>query len=84
MKNKWFKRKAYGWGWTPATVEGWLVMLVYFVSIGMLLFTVNRYNASPKVLTITFFALTFALIVITAATGEKPKWQWGNKGRKEK
>ena len=27
----WFKRKLYGWGWTPATWQGWLVLAVFVV-----------------------------------------------------
>jgi len=26
----WFKAKRYGWGWTPACWQGWLVLGVYF------------------------------------------------------
>ncbi|HYC83050.1 MAG TPA: hypothetical protein VEB60_00680, partial [Candidatus Paceibacterota bacterium] len=25
----WFKRKLYGWGWTPVTWQGWLAVLAY-------------------------------------------------------
>lgn len=25
----WFRAKEYGWGWYPATWEGWLVLLVF-------------------------------------------------------
>ena len=31
MENKfWFKRKKYGWGWRPASYEGWAVTLAVF------------------------------------------------------
>ncbi len=23
----WFKRKTYGWGWTPANAKGWAALL---------------------------------------------------------
>ena len=30
-KKLWFRRKLYGWGWTPCTWEGWLVILVWVI-----------------------------------------------------
>ncbi len=34
----WFKRKLYGWGWTPATWQGWFVTLSYIVLVLGLVF----------------------------------------------
>jgi hypothetical protein len=34
MTRLWFRARSYGWGWTPATVEGWLVMLAFLVATG--------------------------------------------------
>src|SRR5262245_12007807 len=25
----WFKRRTYGWGWVPATWQGWLTLLIF-------------------------------------------------------
>lgn len=36
----WFKRKPFGWGWTPVKWQGWLVILVYIALIVTL--TLNR------------------------------------------
>ena len=30
-KRYWFKRKTYGWGWYPSTLEGWLVLLAWAI-----------------------------------------------------
>ena len=27
----WFKRKIYGWGWTPVKWQGWVTILVFVV-----------------------------------------------------
>ena len=27
----WFKRKLYGWGWTPVKWQGWLVIFIWVV-----------------------------------------------------
>ena len=76
----WFKRKLYGWGWTPATREGWLVTLVYVVLVLLFAFTVDERSSAREIL-ITFFLpltlLTIGLIRICYKMGEKPKWQWG-------
>lgn len=32
-KGYWFKAKPFGWGWTPVTWQGWLVILVYIALI---------------------------------------------------
>jgi hypothetical protein len=29
----WFKRKRYGWGFTPATWQGWAVVLGYLIVV---------------------------------------------------
>ena len=76
----WFKRKLYGWGWTPATWQGWLVLLVYVVAISLFSFTIDK-NSSVSEIMFTFVLpivlLTIALIRICYKKGEKPKWQWG-------
>ncbi len=76
----WFKRKLYGWGWTPAKTEGWIVLLIF-----ILLLMWNGLSISSGIPTqaeLTWFAIrTFiligAVIFICYKTGEKPRWQWG-------
>jgi len=77
----WFKRKLYGWGWTPATKEGWAVMVLFIVLIVGNFFRIDHVSHSasdtirPFILETIFLSLV--LLVITYKTGEKPKWQWG-------
>lgn len=84
MSSKiWFKRKRYGWGWYPATKEGWGVLLLWLTA-----FISNEYYflrdgdesnmQVAKFLGITLL-ITAGLIIISALKGEKPKWQWGEK-----
>ncbi|MDQ3244962.1 MAG: hypothetical protein M3P22_01255 [bacterium] len=84
-KNKklWFKAKEYGWGWTPVSWEGWVVILIYLIiMIGAFrYFDQNSHSASD---TLINFALpyvlgTIILFFICYKKGEKPKWQWGKK-----
>jgi hypothetical protein len=82
MKKLWFKRKSYGWGWSPATWQGWLAIVVYLILVTALSFNINE-TAPAQEIAITFIIpmiiLTIILIGIAYITGEKPKWQWGEK-----
>lgn len=78
----WFKRKLYGWGWTPATKEGWLVTFVYVMLVVLFTYTIDAYSTIREVvftclLPIIFLTITF--IRIAYKKGESPKWQWGGK-----
>lgn len=74
QQNKhWFKTKRFGWGWYPATWQGWIVLLIYLLFIFIISFE------NPNIFVIlgsTIFA-TSVLIWICAKTGEKPRWRWG-------
>ena len=76
MKKLWFKRKLYGWGWTPVSWEGWLVLFVWVV-----LFTFVMVKMDHEWLKnlIVIFIMTGILIYICYQKGEKPKWQWGKR-----
>ncbi len=81
-KEYWFVNKTYGWGWTPATWQGWLATLLYLLvilgSVGIL----SRYEPDIRGI-IGFFVLdtvaTVLLLVICVKTGETPEWRWGKK-----
>ncbi len=78
----WFKRKLYGWGWTPATREGWLVTLGFVALVFALVSNVDKNSSGKEVLfgvIIPVWVLIFAFIFIAYKKGEKPRWQWGNK-----
>jgi len=82
MERQWFKAKTYGWGWTPATWQAWLVMLLYIAAVAASAFIFLRpglgragwigYGAAIVV-------ATALLIVVCYKTGEKPRWRWGQK-----
>lgn len=83
-EGHWFKAKLYGWGWTPAKWQGWVVILVYITLILTLVFT--REDSIPGnpdsgsnflTLALPIIVLTILLITICYKKGEKPRWQWG-------
>ena len=89
----WFKRKLFGWGWTPVTWQGWLVtvaLIAFVVWRGIVFDTVVMAgNTEPtQAQLLWFFAQVFGailvLIVIAWRTGETPKWQWGIPKKEDK
>lgn len=84
MTHLWFRAKTYGWGWTPASVEGWLVMGAFLVGVGADVFVLRQrlLAASHDTAWIGFFAvlalLVAALCAVCRVTGERPRWHWGD------
>ncbi len=77
----WFKRKLYGWGWTPATWQGWLVLFGFIVLmvLNFLRLDIPSHSASDTL--INFIPETAVMVLLLIGIcwkkGEKPKWQWG-------
>ena len=87
MKNKlWFRRKTYGWGWTPISWEGRLVTFTAILIPLAIRFTLKAYGLEKPVqyfytyasIPIVFMGLT----LVCFRYGEKPRWQWGIKRTK--
>src|SRR3989344_8943214 len=76
----WFRARLYGWGWTPATWQGWLILLIYIVAVVLFALTIDE-NSPPQEAVFTFILpvllLTATLLRICYKKGEKPRWQWG-------
>ena len=83
MKKIWFKNKTYGWGWTPASWEGWVVLFTYLASVVWIFRDIDSRSHSGSDTLIGFFvpmiAMTAVLIFIAYRTGEKPEWRWAGK-----
>lgn len=80
-KEYWFKRKIYGWGWTPAKWQGWLVIGIFIIFILWNGFSLESETQPSESELVWFFVrLIIAvaiLILICYKKGEKPRWQWG-------
>lgn len=87
MKNKlWFRRKTYGWGWTPITWQGWLVTFVVVIIPLLIKYTTKMMELSKLQQNFYTWAsvpiLLMGLTLICFRYGEKPRWQWGVKRTK--
>ena len=79
-KKYWLRAKWYGWGWTPATWQGWLVTLIYVVLIIFFSSTIDENSPRKEVIlmcVLPTILLTASFIGIAYKKGEKPKWNWG-------
>ncbi len=77
----WFKRRAYGWGWIPATWQGWLA-LAAFIAVFVWLLVSFVSEPAHAVGDLAPFELKIALWIAALfatcyLTGEPPRWQWG-------
>jgi hypothetical protein len=80
-EHYWFKDKLYGWGWVPATWQGWLITALY--AFGIVFFALTIDDNSPRrevafMFILPVILLTTMFFTILYKKGEKPHWQWGN------
>ncbi len=82
MENKklWFKAKRFGWGWTPCSWEGWVILALYTVATTLHFINVDKFAHSGSDVLISFavpFIInTVFLLIICYAKGETPRWRW--------
>ena len=78
MAELWFRAKRYGWGWTPATWQGWAVTVLFVVGFtAWLAWWVEGDRDALGLLPLV--ALTLGLLLVSWKKGERPRWQWGGK-----
>jgi len=86
MKEYWFKAKRYGYGWSPASWQGWLVMIAW---VAIVVYCANRAEVlvqkDESLVWQVFIPITVATLIlfrICFAKGEPLKWHWGNEEKK--
>lgn len=83
IKKLWFRAKNYGWGWTPSSWQGWLVLAIYALFNIVVFRSIDKlsHSSSDTLMnfSLPFFLSTAMLIIICSLTGEKPQWRWGRK-----
>jgi hypothetical protein len=73
----WFKRKLYGWGWTPVKWQGWVVILIG-VGIFVAGIYVGEIDDAPGAALLGFLIMLAIIFYFGYKKGEKPRWQWGS------
>jgi FtsH-binding integral membrane protein len=84
MSNIWFKAKTYGYGWYPATWQGWLCIAAWTAAmvIGLRAFVATT-MADPTNFWLSLYFVTYVsvltatLISVCIKKGEKARWSWG-------
>lgn len=80
-EHLWFKRKLYGWGWTPVTWQGWGIILCFIAILVADSIRTTTPLSPTDALPIAFVLRVLLYIAVLLALcykkGEKPKWQWG-------
>lgn len=81
----WFKRRRYGYGWTPVTPAGWATVLVFIVVIvSAAVYLLPEKPGTPTYLQLVTFLLVFLsalflMLGISYAKGPAPRWRWGKR-----
>lgn len=82
-QHVWFKRKLYGFGWTPATWEGWMVTGIYALAVMIIFKRSDALSDSTNDilinLVVPFAIITSWLLATCFWKGERLGWQWGPK-----
>ncbi len=77
----WFVRKTYGYGWTPATWQGWACIAFYVGAAiaGAFWLIPDSSEGVPVAYLAYLFLISVDLVLVSWLTGEKPRWQWGKR-----
>jgi hypothetical protein len=84
-KSLWFKRKRYGYGSSPSTLQGWALLTAYVAviigSASLLLKDAPEKTYTAEVGTFTSITLAITLIFLLIGYKKSPssKWRWGIK-----
>ncbi len=81
-QHYWFKRRRYGYGWTPVTWQGWTVMVLFLavVIVNAIIITINPYSNELLWLYLNVLIVAVVSLLIIAYTkGPTPRWRWGKK-----
>jgi hypothetical protein len=77
----WFKPKTFGYGATPSTWEGWLVLAVYVAVLSACAVTVAVHRGSLPALASSLVVVALATTVLTLVSVWKTdgiwRWRWG-------
>lgn len=78
----WFKRRRYGYGWTPVTWQGWLSLILCIGAVigsAFLLAAFPITNESVWLYVNTIIIIIVLVTIIGLLKGPRPRWRWGKK-----
>jgi len=78
------KRRRYGWGWTPTTLQGWLFVMTHLGIIFAAVLMLLSGSQEPSAMQFIgfFIIITFvisSLLLMGTLTSPRPRWRWGRK-----
>lgn len=84
MSNYYFKRKRYGYGWTPVTLGGWVIVAVFLVVIvlwSLLMLPSTHTPTTEQGLVYGAGLLTIVVLMwlVTRRYAPPGRWRWGRK-----
>jgi hypothetical protein len=83
-KKYWMKRRRYGWGWTPTTIQGLLFLAVQLCIIFAAILMLPKKPSEPSVSQLIGFFMIVGLVIVSiilvgSVTSPRPHWRWGKK-----
>ena len=77
----WFKRRRFGYGWTPSTWQGWalVVILIALIVAPIPFLPQGEDQGGPNPWAYLFYVLVVIVVFILIALkkGPAPRWRWG-------
>lgn len=79
----WFKRRRYGWGWTPSTWQGWALLVAMVLLVLVPAFVLPRHDGTGATVGFLMWTLGVVAVFVAVATakGPRPRWRWGKSDR---
>jgi hypothetical protein len=79
MTGYWFKRKRYGWGWTPATWQGWSLVVALVVAVVVAALALGDDPSTGAIVAyFAFVTVAVACVILLSVTkGPSPRWRGG-------
>jgi hypothetical protein len=78
-RKYWFRAKRYGWGWgPPVTWQGWVFLIIWVIVI-VAATPFAPPDRHPVLYGVFVAVMVCLMLAVCYATGEPPRWRWGDK-----
>jgi len=67
----WFKKRRWGWGWTPISIEGWVLTLVLVIGLFMYISVYKALNLTDNINNIRVWGVFIVSIIVFAYIADK-------------